>query len=83
MEFAPMATSKETAQLDRERRRAAPKWDDLLTAQEVADLVRVHLVTFRKWCLAGKGPVCTDLHGQKRYARSAVLSWLQSRQSAK
>lgn len=54
-------------------------WVELLTAKEVADIARVHIVTFRKWCRDGKGPVCTDLHGQKRFTRSAVQIWLDQR----
>lgn len=58
----------------------AYEWDQLLTAQEVADLVRVHVVTFRHWCRRGQGPRETRLGSVARYAESDVRRWVQSRQ---
>ena len=58
----------------------AQQWDALLTAQEVATLVRVHVVTFRGWCLSGQGPRETRLGAIKRYAESDVRRWIAARQ---
>ena len=55
------------------------QWDELMTAQEVADRVRVHVKTFRRWCLDGAGPVATMLGGVDRYAKSDVAAWLESK----
>lgn len=55
-------------------------WDALLTAQEVADLVRVHVDTYTRWCRRGEGPRETVLGHVKRYAESDVRRWIASRQ---
>jgi predicted DNA-binding transcriptional regulator AlpA len=50
----------------------------LLTAQEVADRARVHVVTFYRWCRAGMGPRVTRLGGATdRYDRRDVQAWLE------
>ncbi len=54
----------------------------LLTAQEVADQVRVHVVTFYRWCREGKGPKVTRLSPKvERYAISDVVDWLETRRT--
>ena len=54
--------------------------DELMTAKDVAARVRVHIVTFRCWCLAGKGPpsirVGNATRGVTRYRLSDVEKWL-------
>jgi predicted DNA-binding transcriptional regulator AlpA len=55
------------------------EWDEMLTPQQVADLVGISLRTFQRWCAAGEGPVVTDLSGWPRYAASDVKGWLESR----
>ncbi len=57
------------------------QWDALLTAQEVADRVRVHVDTYTRWCRHGQGPRETQLGSVKRYAESDVRAWIASRQS--
>lgn len=49
---------------------------ELLTAQEVADIARVHYRTFRRWCKDGDGPRATTLGGVERFARADVEAWL-------
>lgn len=56
------------------------QWDALLTAQEVAARVRVHIDTFQRWCRRGEGPRETRLGEVRRYAESDVRAWLASRQ---
>ena len=51
--------------------------DTLMTAQEVADHVRVNVQTFRRWCREGKGPKATRLSEHiERYALPDVMEWL-------
>lgn len=52
--------------------------DDLLTKQEVADLLHVSRRTIDRWAAAGKGPpsVVLPASGRRRWRRSAVLAWL-------
>lgn len=57
------------------------EWDEMLTPQQVADLVGVSLRTFQRWCAADAGPVVTNLSGWPRYAASDVKAWLESRKS--
>lgn len=52
---------------------------ELLTAQEVAKLVRVHVVTFQRWCRAGEGPPVTMLGRRPRYRADDVQHWVESR----
>lgn len=56
------------------------EWDQLLTAKEVAALVRVHIVTFYRWCREGHGPREVKLGDVIRYAESDVRRWVASRQ---
>lgn len=56
-------------------------WDSLLTAQEVASLVRVHYDTFQRWCRHGQGPNATRLGNVVRYAESDVKAWIGTRQA--
>lgn len=56
------------------------EWDALMTAQEVADLIRVHVYTFQRWCRQGQGPAETRLGQVRRYAEGDVKRWLQARQ---
>jgi excisionase family DNA binding protein len=53
--------------------------DDLLTKQEVADLLHVSRRTIDRWTAAGKGPpsVVLPASGRRRWQRRAVLAWLQ------
>ncbi len=53
-------------------------WIEVLTAKEVATLVRVHDATFYKWCREGKGPTATVLNGRPRYLRTDVQDWLDA-----
>lgn len=56
------------------------EWDELLTAQEVADLAGVHLKTFRRWLREGEGPTETRLGpNTQRFASSDVQRWLTRR----
>lgn len=57
------------------------EWDPLLTAQEVADRVRIHVNTFLLWCREGRGPREVRLGRVKRYAESDVVRWIEQRQS--
>jgi predicted DNA-binding transcriptional regulator AlpA len=53
---------------------------ELLTAQEVASIVRVHYETFQRWCRAGLGPRPTRIRHVVRYAASDVHAWIRARQ---
>ena len=55
------------------------EWDNLLTAQEVAAIARVHIETYRKWCREGKGPRETRLGSVTRYAESDVRRWIEAK----
>jgi predicted DNA-binding transcriptional regulator AlpA len=54
-------------------------WDNMLSAQEVASIARVHVKTFHRWCHEGSGPTATLLGGAVRYAASDVRTWIESR----
>ena len=56
------------------------QFDTLLTAQEVASLMRVHLRTFQRWCRDGQGPREVRLGNVYRYAEGDVRSWIATRQ---
>lgn len=58
------------------------EWDQLLTAQEVAAIARVHIVTFYRWTAAGKGPRETRLGTVTRYAESDVKRWIEARKDS-
>lgn len=70
------------AEVTRMHKLPTVEWDELLTAQEVADLVRVHVKTFRRWCSEGTGPRVTSLGGVDRYATSDVQAWIRERKTA-
>ena len=50
--------------------------DDLLTMQEVADMVRVPLATLRYWRHLGTGPRSFKLGRHVRYWRADLVLWL-------
>jgi excisionase family DNA binding protein len=56
--------------------------EELLTSQEVAAVLRVHVKTFYVWCRNGEGPIATRLGHRKRYARRDVEAWLLERRAA-
>ena len=51
--------------------------DELLTMQEVADLVRVPLATLRYWRHLGTGPRSFRIGRSVRYWHTDVLHWLE------
>ena len=53
--------------------------EPLMTAQEVADLVRVHIQTFHRWRRAGLGPRETSIAGKPRYRERDIEAWLDER----
>lgn len=59
--------------------------DDLLTTAEAAKLLRVHPVTLATWRAKGGGPAYVklgqNLRSPVRYRRSAVVAYLDSRQT--
>jgi predicted DNA-binding transcriptional regulator AlpA len=50
--------------------------DELLTMQEVADVVRVPVATVRYWRHLGTGPRSFRLGRSVRYWRTEVFAWL-------
>ena len=52
--------------------------DELLSMQEVADIVRVPLATLRYWRHLGTGPHSFRIGRGVRYWRSEVSAWLHS-----
>jgi predicted DNA-binding transcriptional regulator AlpA len=50
--------------------------DELLTIQEVADLVRVPVATLRYWRHLGTGPRSFRIGRSVRYWRTEVFAWL-------
>lgn len=52
--------------------------DQLLTLQEVADVVRVPVATLRYWRHLGTGPRSFRIGRSVRYWRTEVFSWLES-----
>ena len=50
--------------------------DELLTIQEVADLVRVPVATLRYWRHLGTGPRSFRIGRSVRYWRAEVFAWL-------
>ena len=50
--------------------------DELLTIQEVADLVRVPVATLRYWRHLGTGPHSFRIGRGVRYWRTEVFAWL-------
>ena len=52
--------------------------DELLTIQEVADLVRVPVATLRYWRHVGTGPRSFRIGRSVRYWRTEVFAWLDN-----
>jgi predicted DNA-binding transcriptional regulator AlpA len=50
--------------------------DELLTIQEVADVVRVPVATLRYWRHLGAGPRSFRIGRSVRYWRTEVFAWL-------
>jgi predicted DNA-binding transcriptional regulator AlpA len=50
--------------------------DELLTIQEVADVVRVPVATLRYWRHLGTGPRSFRVGRSVRYWRTEVIAWL-------
>ncbi len=54
---------------------------DLLTVREVADLLRVSVLTIKRWGKRGKlTPIRINSRGDRRYKKEAVL-WMLGMQS--
>ena len=51
---------------------------ELLTAEEVAALLRISLRTFNRHQLRGEGPQCKRVGRQRRWLRTTVVSWLEA-----
>jgi excisionase family DNA binding protein len=51
--------------------------DELMTLDEVADLVRVPVATLRYWRHLGDGPHSFRVGRSVRYWRTEVLQWLE------
>jgi len=56
--------------------------DELLTLQEVADVVRVPVATLRYWRHLGTGPRSFRIGRSVRYWRTEVLLWLDNQSAA-
>ena len=56
--------------------------DELLTLQEVADVVRVPVATLRYWRHLGTGPRSFRIGRSVRYWRTEVFLWLDSQSAA-
>jgi len=56
--------------------------DELLTLQEVADVMRVPVATLRYWRHLGTGPRSFRIGRSVRYWRTEVFSWLDSQTTA-
>ncbi len=67
-----MSTAHRTQQPD-----SAHTNDELLTMQEVANVVRVPLATLRYWRHLGTGPRGFRIGRSVRYWRTEVHTWLQ------
>jgi predicted DNA-binding transcriptional regulator AlpA len=52
--------------------------DELLTIQEVADVVRVPVATLRYWRHLGTGPRSFRIGRSVRYWRTEVFAWLDN-----
>jgi excisionase family DNA binding protein len=55
--------------------------DEILTAQETADLLRVPLATLCRWCSTGTGPPYYRLGRYSRWRRSEVFTWLEAQRA--
>lgn len=62
--------------------RPAHAGDELLTLQEVADVVRVPVATLRYWRHLGTGPRSFRIGRSVRYWRTEVFLWLDSQSAA-
>ena len=56
--------------------------DELLSLQEVADMVRVPVATLRYWRHLGTGPHSFRIGRSVRYWRTEVFLWLDSQSDA-
>jgi predicted DNA-binding transcriptional regulator AlpA len=56
--------------------------DELLTLQEVSDVVRVPVATLRYWRHLGTGPRSFRIGRSVRYWRTEVFLWLDSQSAA-
>ena len=56
--------------------------DELLTLQEVSDVVRVPVATLRYWRHLGTGPRSFRVGRSVRYWRTEVFLWLDSQSAA-
>jgi predicted DNA-binding transcriptional regulator AlpA len=56
--------------------------DELLTMQEVADVVRVPVATLRYWRYLGTGPRSFRIGRSVRYWRTEVALWLENQSSS-
>jgi predicted DNA-binding transcriptional regulator AlpA len=56
--------------------------DELLTIQEVADVVRVPVATLRYWRHLGTGPRSFRIGRSVRYWRTEVFGWLDDQASS-
>ena len=66
MSSTQRATAPDTTRVD----------DELLTMQEVADVVRVPVATLRYWRHLGSGPRSFRIGRSVRYWRREVFAWL-------
>lgn len=62
---------------------AVQQLDDLLTAKEVARMVRVDVWTFYRWLRRGLGPRALRLGGIVRFRRRDVEAWMAEEHVAK
>ena len=53
---------------------------DLLTREELADLLRVDARTLRRLELQGDVPPAISIGGSKRWRRAAITRWLRERE---
>jgi len=56
--------------------------DELLTIDEVAEILRVPVATLRYWRHLGTGPVSFKIGRGVRYLRSEVVSWFHEQAKA-
>lgn len=54
---------------------------DLLTPTDLADYLGVHHNTLYTWRRTGRGPHFTRMGGQIRYPYTAVIRWLETRET--
>ena len=55
--------------------------DELLTAHEVAALLKISLRTFERMIRAGNGPVCSRIGRQRRWRVQDVHAWVAQQQT--